>query len=508
MESKLLDSLKAETNVKLTENAATAYKSTLNPVLDLFALGGSYRKRHDSDVISLFQKAYEADATYALRALFYLRDIRGCGAGERRFFRVVLHWLGNNYPEDVLENLDYIADMGRWDDYFALVDTKCEEHMFRYLKQQINLDCLDVVNGSDKGISLLGKWMPSENASSKETKRLASKTRIAFGLSHKQYRQILSKLRERINVLERLMSAGRWNEIDFSKIPSKAGFKYRNAFARRDLIAQKYKEFIKSDKTTVNSKDLFVHELVAAALDIKHYKVNQDNIERDVINKYWENLPNFFKGETGNILCMCDTSGSMCRYGDKNAPINAAIALSMYCAERLEGPFKNHFITFSNKPELVQITGADFVDKAYRIFKNTINENTNLTAAFDLLLDTAVKNNLSQSDLPDKIVVLSDMEIDAYWYRNSWSKQNANATMEQMAKKWAAAGYKIPDLVYWNLDARQDTFLQLGINRVSFLSGFSQNTMKLLLGDSDSILLMLEVLNSDRYNKIKKWERS
>lgn len=500
--SKMVNALKAETNVKFTENGGLAHKSTLVPVLDLYALGGAYRSRSESDIISLFQKAFRDNETYALRCLFYLRDVRG-GQGERRFFRTILHWLGDNYPEVVRRNMEFISDMGRYDDYYALVDTRMESEMFAFLRNQLALDI------QCKTPSLLAKWLKSENASSKETKKLGTKTRLAFGLNHKQYRVILSTLRERINLLERLMSAGEWEKIEFDKIPSKAGFKYRNAFARRDLIAKKYENFITSSDTKVNAKTLFVHEIVGKVLEKNNGYFENHNLERIVLNKYWEDLPNYFgEGKTGSILCMADTSGSMTRYNDTNAPINASIALAMYCAERLEGPFKNHFITFSETPALVELTGTDFVDKVSRI--KTINANTNLEAAFDLVLNSAIRQKLEQKDLPETILVLSDMEIDAatrtYNWSNCffshWSKENALTMMEAMRVKWAAAGYKMPKLVYWNLDARQDTILDLGAKDVSYLSGFSQSTFKTLLSGKTGIELMLEVLDSDRYKKI------
>lgn len=508
MKNALLNGLKQQMNMKTTENGAPALKSTLNSVLDMFALGGSYRSRSDSDCITLFQKAYEADSTLSLRCLFWIRDIRG-GSGERRFFRVCYNWLANNYPEAAERNLEYVSEMGRWDDYYALVDTPLEEKMFAFLHEQLKRDCASLVTGDKEGVSLLGKWLPSENASSYKTKILATKTRKAFGLTSKQYRKILTALRARINVVESLMSANRWNEISFDKLPSKAGFRYRNAFARRDLIAQKYKEFIKSDKTTVNSKDLFVHEIVAEAINVTHYHMGNEDIDREVINKYWENLPNYFDGKEGNILCVCDTSNSMSWYGNKNAPINAAIGLSMYCAERLKGSFHNTFITFSANPELVEITGADFVDKVQRIHEHVINQNTNLQAVFDLLLKTAVDGKLRQEDLPEKIVVLSDMEIDGVtcvWNNGNytaWTKENSNMMMEDMVKKWKAAGYAIPRLVFWNLDARSDTFLMKPGDSVSFISGWSQQLLKNLLSDKDSVDLMLQVLDSERYLPIK-----
>ena len=263
--NKMLREMKKENNYTLTENGAVTYKSTMNGLLDLFGMGAAYRTRSEEDCILLFMKAFKEDPKYALKCLFYLRDCRG-GQGERRFFRVVCKYLADHETAAMRRNLAFVPEFGRWDDLYAFVDTKLEREAFEIIKNQMVLDL------QCKTPSLLAKWLKSENTSSMESRELGAKTRKALGLTPKLYRQGLSLLRKRINIVERLMSEGRWDEIEFDKIPSRAGLIYRNAFARHDierLAADKnavaYRDFIRDEKTTVNAKALYPYEVVAKA---------------------------------------------------------------------------------------------------------------------------------------------------------------------------------------------------------------------------------------------------
>ena len=228
MSNKFLYGLVDAANIGYTENGAICRKTTKSDLLDMFAMGGAYRSRSDEDVILLFKKAYIENPVYALKCLFYLRDVRG-GQGERRFFRTCVKWLANYDTEAMRRNLRYIPMFGRYDDLYVFVGTPLENDAFNFMKEQLALDV------ECKTPSLLAKWLKSENTSSAESRKLANITRQHFGMNHKQYRKTLSVLRNRINIVERLMSENRWDEIEFDKIPSKAGMIYKNAFARHDL---------------------------------------------------------------------------------------------------------------------------------------------------------------------------------------------------------------------------------------------------------------------------------
>lgn len=507
-----LNGLREATNYTYTENGAITHKSSLNAVLDLFGMGAAYRNRSDSDCIVLFEKAFAEDEVHALKCLFYLRDIRG-GQGERRFFRVVTKYLANTHTEAMRRNLQYVPFFGRWDDLYVFMDTKLEDDAIELMKKQLVADIHSYEAGENEGISLLAKWLKSENTSSKESRRLANKTREAFGMTHKRYRKVLSLLRERINVLERLMSANEWDKIEFDKIPSKAGFIYRNAFARHDIERMKadktvvsYEDFVKDETTTVNAKDLYPYEVVAQAYRLtnncnywygaKSSIDNIDPIQRAAINKYWDNLKDYFNGCSLDALCVVDTSGSM--WGsERSAPINVAISLGLYAAERARGPFAGHYISFSSRPQLIETAGIDFVDKVWRIYKTNLCENTDIEATFNMLLNTAIKRRCTQEDLPKSIIVISDMEFDAA--RGYYSRRDNETLMESIRYQWETNGYEMPNLIFWNVDARQNNVPMEVKNGVTLVSGFSPVIFEMVMKGKTGVDLMLDKLDSERY---------
>lgn len=491
--NRLVSALENYSNYKTTENGATALKSTKSMVYDMFALGGAYRTRSDEDCILLFKNAIEENPLLGLKCLFYLRDARE-GQGERRFFRVCLTWLAKNYPGTVLNNIDSISEYGRWDDLYCLVDTPIEKDMFAAIRKQINLDL------ESKTPSLCAKWLKSENTSSYKSRELGNKTRKALGLSHKQYRKILSHLREKINIVERLMSANRWDLIEFDKLPSKAGFIYKNAFARRDIIKEKYKTFITDNNTKVNAKTLYPYEVVAEAAKYRYNRSRMEETERAAINKYWDNLTDYFNDASLNALAVVDTSGSM--YGQ---PLDVAISLGLYCADKAKGPFNNHFISFSSRPQFIKCEGIDFVDKVHRIYSYNLCENTNLEATFDLVLHTAIQNRLSQDDLPANLIIISDMEIDMARGNYSWGRPRTSpsteTTMATIRRKWEQAGYKMPHLIYWNVNARNNTILDENSD-TTYVSGMSPVIFEQIMQNKTGYDLMLDKLNSKRYDAI------
>ena len=283
----LLNGMKDATNYTLTENGGITHVTTKSDLLDMFAMGAAMRSRSDADVILMFMKAFKENPSYALKCLFYIRDVRG-GQGERRFFRVIMKWLAENHTDAARRNLKYVPEFGRWDDLYVFVGTPLQNDALQIMKDQLELDV------QCKTPSLLAKWLKSENTSSAESRRLGGITRKFIGLNHKQYRKTLSILRERINVLERLMSENRWDEIEFDKIPSKAGLKYKNAFARRDIIKAKYEAFAKNTETKVNAKALYPYEVVDQAIkcgrisngwSIRYRDYDPEDVDRLMVNK-------------------------------------------------------------------------------------------------------------------------------------------------------------------------------------------------------------------------------
>lgn len=493
MENTFMTELKKINNFTRTENGAVARKSTLSKVYDMFAFGGAYRNRSDEDKILLFKEALEEDETLALRCLFYLRDCRE-GQGERNFFRICYKWLCKTFPEIARRNIDLIHEYGRWDDLiYSTFETPCFNDAVNIIRTQLAIDL------ASRTPSLLGKWMPSENASSEKTKRIANELRVKLNLSHRNYRKTLSLLRKRINIVERLMSENRWDEIEFDKIPSRAGHLYKNAFARRDILREKYRAFVDDENTKVNADTLYPYEVVQSA--IKAQFLNPNAPERKVIEKYWNNLPNYFEnnGNVSNIMCVVDTSASMRLLRGKTvAPIDVAISLGMYCAERSKDPFHNYYISFSRFPKLIHITGTDFVDKVMRIYKENLCENTNIQGVFELLKRISLTSGVEKEDIPETIVIISDMQMDHISYNNFDTKTD----MELIREDWEFAGLKMPKLVYWNVNAKKDTILDSG-DDVTFVSGFSPVIFEQVISGKTGKALMLDKLNSERYSNIK-----
>lgn len=505
-----LNAMKQENNWKRTENGAVAKKSTGSKLYDMFALGGSYRSRSEEDCILLFKNAYMENPKYALKCLWYIRDVLE-GAGERRFFRVCLKWLANYDKAAVINNIDSIASegFGRWDDLFVLFDTPCETAMFNTINLQLMNDIQAYNNAPNAAVSLLAKWMPSINASNSTTKQYARRFAAHLRLNQRDYRKMLSALRERIHVVERLMSQDRWDEIKFDKLPSRAGLIYKNAFARHEVTAEKYKEFARSD-AKVNAKTLFPYDCVREAIKVMHYRnywgdtyPSLDDTERLMVNKYWDNIPNVFpNNEDFNAMVVCDTSSSMLSGASNTAsPMEVAVSLAMYAAEKAKGPFKNHYISFSRKARLVEIEGVDFCDKVIRIIQSNVCENTNLESVFDLVLTTALKNKIPVEAMPKSLIVVSDMEVD----RSAGISNHKEVFMESMRRKWVQKcgnRYEFPNIVFYNVSARNDTFLDDPKTGITFCSGCSPVLYEQIARGVNGEQLMMDKLNSARYKEI------
>lgn len=406
-----------------------------------------------------------------------------------------MKWLAQHDPIAVQRNMKYFSEYGRWDDLYCLEGTCLEKEAFDIIKEQLTLDM------TCKTPSLCAKWVKSENASSHETRRLANKTRQALEMDHKHYRKMLSILRARINVLERLMSAGKWEEIEFDKIPSKAGLIYKNAFARRDIIKEKYAKFAKDTTTKVNA-DVLNPVDIANRIFSNQVKTDTD---RAIIDKYWSCLKDYYNGREERGIAICDVSGSMC-----GQPLNAAVSMSAYIAERGKGPFKDHFITFSSNPALVRFEGVDTYDKFRRATSADWGGSTNIEAAMDLMLNVAIKNKVPASDMPTTLYIFSDMEFNSCMTcgpasTDRWSDgihvRDTNTLFDTIAKRWSTYGYELPRIIFWNLDARQENIPALG-GRFSYVSGFSMNMVETILSGKDGYDLMMEKLNTSRYECI------
>ncbi|HRW35433.1 MAG TPA: DUF2828 family protein [Thermotogota bacterium] len=474
--------VKALKNLTHTENMSLTYSDSGSDLLNLFALGGALRTREEEDIQRMFKNAFHEDARLALRCLFYLRDVRG-GQGERRTFRTAFRWLALNHPEAVEKNLGVVYEYGRWDDLFVLEGTSVWPEVLNQLRMQLVEDQKNLEKGEP--VSLLAKWLPSVNTSSREKSELGKRLAYAFGLNEKSYRKTLSALRKAIDVVEKKMSRNRWSDIDFEKVPSKAGMNYRKAFLRHER--ERYEAYIQAverGEKKINAATLYPYEIIEKVL----YQ-GEDNATLDVL---WKNLPDYLKGNQHNGLVVADVSGSMI-----GRPMAIAISMAMYFAERVQGEFNNHFITFSNEPEFVQIKGDTLYEKAQFISQAPWGGNTDIQKVFELILKRARMNKVPQEDMPDTIYIISDMEFD--------QAATGMTNYEFICRHYRTMGYENPTLVFWNVDARHDHFpLQMDEKGTILVSGSSPSIFEQLLsGELKSPYEFLkDVLLGERYDLV------
>ena len=494
----MLNELKNEANRTYTENRALTNESTKSDCLDLFATIGAMRKQTDDEIIFRFVRAFTENSDLAMKTLFYARDVRG-GLGERRVFRIILGWLAKNEPAALKKNIPYIAEFGRFDDILCLLHTPVEDEAIRVIAEQIRKDMLALSKGEE--VSLLAKWLPSENASAKATRESARYLMKKLGYTERRYRKMTVALRQRIRIIENNLRERDYT-FDYDKQPSKALKKYRDAFIRNDR--ERYMGFlekVQSGEVKLNASTLYPYELVLPYIHDNYWRANEGFMrpitedEKEYLNATWQSLPHF--GGNDNALAVVDTSASM--YWN-DPPLAAAVALSLglYFAEHNKGAFANHFIEFSDDPTLIELKGETFADRLrYACTFNKIGS-TNLESVFDLVLDAAVRNNVPQEELPKKLVIISDMEFNR-------CMSGAEVTNYNNAKKkYAAHGYTLPYVVFWNVESRNRNMpVTMTESGVALVSGCTPRLFEMVEGDlSTPYELMLDVLSAERYEKI------
>lgn len=480
MKNKLLNSMKQADNVTTTLNGAVTFKSTLNSVLDFFALGAALRQRSAVDKISLFTKAFAEDSLLAMKALFNVRNIRG-GAGERQAFRDILGHLARQHSNVVVKNFDNIVKFGRWDDLFVLFGTACESDMLKYISKQL---AKDKKTKSTESISLLAKWMPSINTSSAKTVTLAKRLAKYLELQPREYRKLLSKLRTRINVVEKQMSAQDWPSINYEQVPSRASLLYKDAFKKHDLDRYNaYLAAVNKGTAKINAGTLYPYDI--------YDKVRGFGSDNATVDALWKALPDYMGDNKTNMLVVADVSGSM-----MGRPMSISVSLALYIAERNKGAFHNNFITFSEKPKLQTIVGSTVSTKMNNLERAEWGMSTNLQAVFNLILSHATKSAVPATDMPSQIIIVSDMEFNH-------ACQNTN--LESMREKYKSAGYAMPNIVFWNVNSHQNNVPAKADDKgVLLVSGASPSVLKTLLSGRlvTPVDQMLETLNQAMYDSV------
>lgn len=500
-----------EMNVSITENGAVGYRTTGKELLDLNFAVASLRKMTNAEVAKRFKKAFCEDKMLAMRWLFYARDCRE-GLGERRLFRVVLADLVKSDPEMVIPVINLIPEYGRFDDLWCLLDNEETANViYKIVDDQLKRDWENMA--AKKPISLLPKWMPSINASSTKTKEYGKKLCKALRMTEREYRKALSKLRAYLDVVEVKMSDKNWSEIKYEAVPSRANLIYNNAFLRNDEARRReYLGRLEKGETKINASTLFPHDIVHKYMNNGEWS-SRLKAQDATIEALWKALPDTVKG-CGNTIVVADGSGSMTCTVDNNSRVTAlevANALAIYFAERSSGQFKDKYITFSERPQLIDFSNCKTLhDKLRKALAHNEVANTNIEKVFDLILTSAVNNHMHQEDLPQNILIISDMEFDGCATCGNNDRWSCNRPTQKLfdviAQKYARAGYKMPRLVFWNVNSRTGTIPVKENNLgVALVSGFSVNVAKMVMsGKTDPFECLLETLNSDRYAPVEE----
>ena len=491
-----------------TANDGTAYRTSGSPLVDLnfsvpalrqAAVDFYGKSKHNShfystdrtmdavEALRLFITSYEEDPLYTMKWLMYARHIK-LGLGERDIFRMMLTKIGDLHPEMALQFIigTELWNYGRWDDvlriFFDTTRNILHDGLGELISNQFRSDIIGC--GLGDSISLLAKWMPSNNTSSKEKRSEAVILQSLLHLSAREYRKTLSRLREYLAVVDRKASLNQWNDINYNHVPSKANLKYRNAFLKHD--EERRQVYLASlekgdDSVKINSNSMFLYDIVQAY-------VKADSCWDSSLNPYDETLEQLWNAQESpkdydDILVIRDGSGSMGQQLSGNSSVTAlsvADSIALYCAQHNKNEsFKNRFITFSNRPQIVDISMCQTLrDKLRRLHRFDDYSNTDIEATFDLILDTAVKNHLPQDELPSSCLIISDMQFD-----QATNHEDNTTVIESCRQKFESLGYSMPRLIFWNVSvyAHNTIPLQVHPSGVILVSGFSKSIVDMVV---------------------------
>ena len=490
----------------LTENGAIAYETSGKHLLDFNFKLSQYRNLSVEEIKDDFTKVFYEDPLIATKFVFYVGDVRG-GLGERKIFNACIEWLANNKKDIALAILWAIPEYTRWDNLCKLV-TNCNVHneALHIIKNTLLDDISNMRN--NKPITLLAKWMPSINASSKETTKLARIICNFLGTTPREYRQMLSALRRYLNVVEVKISANEWKDVNYASVPSQANLRYNSAFLKHDETRRRaYLESLRKGETKINASVSQPHEIVRNYLENANwYYCYRTELKKydETLEQMWKALPNIAVEDS---LVVRDGSASMtCPSGSgKTSCLDVATALAIYCAEHNSKEWKDKFITFSSHPEFIDLSKCKTLrDKLMRCYSETDCSNTDIMATMKLILNTAIKNNCTQDEMPKNIIIISDMQFDGTRYnRFNWDK----TLFEVISAEYKAHGYLLPKIIFWNVSSRNFSTIPMQNNELGLIlcSGFSTTNMKMFMsGEINPYKVLLEQINAERYNPIEE----
>ena len=446
----------------ITANGAVTHSTSLSACLDLFFIAGASRDMLESDIILMFERARAENKNLAYKILFWARDARG-GAGEKRFFQIVMEHISKQYAYDYDQLAIYIPEFGYWKDVFKI--EKPNENTLNWLVTQLD---------ESPNANLLAKWFPRKG-------QWFSAMHKYLKITPKEFRK---KLVSMTKVVETQMCANEWSEINYSHVPSIAMNKYRSAFIGHD--ADRYTDYIadvQAGKQKINAGVLFPHQL---------YQAIEKGENANAVEAQWNALPDYMADSTERIIPVCDVSGSM-----EGLPMDVSISLGIYISERNEGLFKDAFITFSSSPEMNYLKGS-LSERMRQLQRSGWGYSTNLQATFDLILNSAIRESLPESEMPTKLLIISDMEFD--------EADRDQTNLDTIRQKYSLAGYKMPEIVFWNVNGRMGNVpASVNDSGIGLVSGFSPSILKSILqGEIYSPeQLMLDTVDSARYSCIE-----
>lgn len=488
-----------------TENGALVYSNAGSAFLDFNFHITAFRNGKEEDIRNAFAECYNENSLLAIKYLFYIGDIRGeASLGERRIFRICLKWLAEKHPNELMKVLYLIPEYNRWDSLVYMANPEYTHN------EEVRKKVLDIIydqlyddirdRGENKSISLLAKWLPSENASSKSTKAMAKYIQTNWHFTPRMYRKVLSNLRAYLDVVECKMSANNWDEVNYETVPSKANLNYNAAFLKHD--EERRREFlgkVSNGETKINAKTLMPYEIVHKYNAYSSW-YHRSNVEyNEGLELLWKGLPQY---NLHNILIVRDGSGSMtCGDYGKVCPLDVATALAVYAAEHNVGIWKNKFITFSEHPKFIDLSNCTtLLDKLEKTYREDECSNTDIFATMNLILDVAVKNHCKQEEIPP-VLILSDMQFDGKWFNFS------DILFESIGKMYANYGYSLPKIIFWNLSENYNKTIPLQQNELGLIliSGFNVNLFNMVMSNEiEPYKALVKVLNSERYKPVEK----
>lgn len=472
---------KANQSIVTTENGAVTNATSFSNLVDMFYHMPASRGK---DASPLFKAAFSENPDYATVLAFYTRNPRG-GQGERQLFKDYLGFLYKADRERFYKVFQLVPTYGRFDDLYEFLD---DERVASYFRLKIAEDLALAKSGQP--FSLLAKWLPSENASSAKTIKTARKFMAIFRMSPRQYRQMLTSLRSVLAVTETLMSANKWDKIEFAKVASKAHTTYRKAFGKHaQALYEAYLNRVKKGEETIKASVLYPYDLVKQISDRKG---------DDTIEAQWKALPDYVQSKKA-IMAVVDLSGSMSSHvpGMNMSCWVAAVSMGLYLAQRNTGPFHNILMSFDSKATFITLNDHHSLAQNFStVQRHHTAMGTNVQSVFEELLKLAVNERIPQWEMPEKVFIFSDMQFN-------WAGQQTN--FEAIKKQYVKAGYEMPTLVFWNLNSRVDeTPVTKDETGTMLVGGFSPSVMKNALNGkiTTPMDLMMDVINDPIYKPV------